>query len=96
MKGSNKNVSKVRILTRGDVQVNDIEVGDTLYELDMGRVITSVVKTSPERDSEGEWRWISVNILTGRDIHYLVSEKYPEYAPKLYWDGGYFTIFSRD
>ena len=42
-----------KVLTRGDVVVNEIKVGDVTYEYDYGMEIKSSVISKPQRDSDG-------------------------------------------
>ena len=72
------------VLTRGDVIVNNIKVGDIHYEFEWGCMIKSEVLTVPERDEDGLWSWRSKNLLSGNEINYSVHEKYSHYSSKLY------------
>ena len=75
------------VRTKGNVIVNELKVGDTLYEFEYGYCIKSVVKTLPVReenpDGDGYWSWKS-ETEAGRIIDYGVSEKYTHYSPNLY------------
>lgn len=75
--------------TRGDVIVEEIEIGDIHYEYDYFG-IKVVVLEKPTLDEDGNWVWKSEKInyetgeRTGEIINYLVNPKYPHYSVKLY------------
>lgn len=73
-----------KILTKGDVEVQNIKIGDIHYEYGYGLGIKSEVITLPVRDNDGYWTWKSKNCTTGQEIDYGVSEEYPHYGPNLY------------
>lgn len=77
-------MSEQVVRTKGNINVNEIEVGDTQWECDYGRCIEVEVKTKPIRDDNGHWTWISIAKETGAEINYSVTEGYSAYAPKLY------------
>ena len=70
--------------TKGDVIVEEIKIGDILYEYDYGIGIKSIVKTLPKLNEEGNWVWKNEIVSTGKEINYLVNPEYPHYAPNLY------------
>jgi len=43
-----------QILTRGNVVVNNLKVGDIIYEFEHGLMVKSKVKTAP-KETEGYW-----------------------------------------
>lgn len=73
------------VRTKGNVLVDNIKVGDILYEEAYGYEIATKVITQPNRNEEGYWTWQS-EVLNNKDniITYGVHEKYPHYAPALY------------
>lgn len=72
-----------RILTKGNVEVQNIKIGDIHYEFDYGLCIKSEVLTLPvEKDKY--WTWKSKNLKTGKEIDYGVHEDYSHYSVKLY------------
>ena len=74
----------MKTLTKGDVIVEEIEVGDIHYEFEYGFFIKSKVITKPVL-SEGVYTWKSINVLTGGTIDYLVNTTAPScYAVNLY------------
>lgn len=73
-----------KVYTKGDVIVNELEVGDVIYEIEYGHAIRSVVQTKPSRDEDGYWTWKGLVEETGEIIDYGVNEQYPHYAPNLY------------
>ena len=55
--------------TKGNVIVEEINVGDIHYEYDMGMGIKCKVVTKPEfSEMSGGWEWESENIKTGKII----------------------------
>ena len=77
-------MSKRKTLTKGDVVVEDIKIGDIHYEFDYGLGVKSEVITTPVRDDRGYWSWKSKNTKTGDIIDYGVTEDLSHYAPNLY------------
>lgn len=75
---------KNKILTKGDVIVNDIKVGDIHYEYDLGVGIKVEVVTLPTEDENGNWSWKSTDYYSGKIISYLVNPKYSHYSANLY------------
>jgi hypothetical protein len=73
-----------KTLTKGDIIVEDIKVGDIHYEFEFGFCIKSKVILLPSRDSDGYWTWKSKNTNTGKEIQYGVREGMSHYAPNLY------------
>lgn len=70
--------------TKGNVIVEQIEVGDILYEFEYGTGVEVEVLTKPELNDEGNYVWKAKNTKNGEEIRYLVNPKYPHYAPNLY------------
>ena len=71
-------------LTKGNVIVENIKVGDIHYEFEFGVGIKSKVLTLPQNDGDGCWTWKSENLITGAEIDYGVREGMSHYAPNLY------------
>lgn len=69
--------------TKGDVIVEDIKIGDTHYEYEMGIGIQSEVISLPVRDESGYWTW-EAKKQSGGTINYGVKEGMSHYAPNLY------------
>jgi len=76
--------TKPKTHTRGNVIVEDIEVGDIHYEFEYGTGIKSEVTTLPTIDEHGSYIWKGKNLKGGNIIDYCVNPKYPHYAPNLY------------
>lgn len=74
----------IKTITKGNVIVEDIKIGDIHYEFEYNMGIKSEVITLPERDENGYWSWKSKNFKTGNIIDYGVNEKYSHYGPNLY------------
>lgn len=72
------------IMTKGNVIVNKIKVGDIHYEFEYGYGIKCEVITLPTNDGDGYWTWKSRNVNTGKEINYGVRENMSHYAPNLY------------
>ena len=71
-------------MTKGNVIVENIKVGDIHYEFEYNVGIKCEVISLPIRNDEGYWTWQSKNLLTGKIIEYGVTEKMSHYAPNLY------------
>ena len=71
-------------LTRGNIIIENIVVGDIHYEYDYGTGMKVEVITKPVRDDDGYWSWKSKHLSTGNIIDYGISEQYIYYGPKLY------------
>lgn len=74
--------------TKGNVIVEEIQVGDIHYEFEYGigikcEVISKPVRTVNE-DGEGVWTWKAKNLTTMKEINYLVTEGYEHYSSNLY------------
>jgi hypothetical protein len=72
------------ILTKGNVIVNNIKVGDIHYEFECGCCIKSEVLTLPIEDGNGYWSWKSRSLKTGEEITYGIREDMRHYGPNLY------------
>lgn len=70
--------------TKGNVIVEEINVGDIHYEFEYGTGIKVEVISKPIRDNNGYWSWKSKSLTTGQIINYGVSEGYSHYGPNLY------------
>jgi hypothetical protein len=70
--------------TKGNIIVEEIQIGDIHYEFSYGLHTKAKVLTKPVRDDNGFWTWKSENILTNEIIKYGVNEKYSHYGPNLY------------
>ena len=77
-----------RARTKGGVILEDIKIGDTLYEYEYGHCIKSVVLSQPKRketaDGEIQWTWTSEICGTEDTIDYMLTEGYQHYGPNLY------------
>ena len=71
-------------MTKGNVIVENVKVGDIHYEFEYGFGIKSEVLTLPKRDDNGYWAWKNKNVNTGVEITYGVQEGMSHYAPNLY------------
>ena len=73
-----------RIFTKGNVEVQNIKVGDIHYEYGYGYYIKVEVLTKPALKEVGYWEWQSKNLKTGETVDYGVREKFSHYSAKLY------------
>lgn len=78
-----------RIFTKGNVEVQNIKIGDIHYEYEYGLGIKCQVISLPVRDERGYWTWKSKNLKTDKIIDYGVSEGHSHYAPNLYDNEAY-------
>lgn len=72
-----------RIRTKGDVEVQNIKIGDVQYEYGYGLGIKSTVVTLPVETEPGFWEWKN-KTDNGVTINYGVNEKYAHYSANLY------------
>jgi hypothetical protein len=73
-----------RIFTKGNVEVQNIKIGDIHYEYEFGFCIKSEVISLPIRKDDGMWTWRSKICSSGKVIRYAVNEIYGYYGPNLY------------
>jgi len=71
-------------MTKGNVIVENIKVGDIHYEFEYGIGVKSEVISLPVRDENGYWTWKSKNLKTGEIIDYYVGETMTHYSINLY------------
>lgn len=73
-----------RIFTKGNVEVQNIKVGDIHYEFEHGLLIKSEVVELPKESEtqEGLWQWKSKS--GDMIINYSVAEGFGHYGPNLY------------
>lgn len=75
----------MKTLTKGNVVVEDIKVGDIQYEFEYGLGLKSKVVSEPVRSDDGVWTWTNENLTTGERVEYAVDEKTPScYSVNLY------------
>jgi len=77
-------MEKNKTHTKGNIIVEEINIGDIHYEFEYGVGIESKVVSKPVRDDDGFWSWECENVRTGDVIVYGVNEKYSHYGPNLY------------
>lgn len=70
--------------TKGNVIVENINIGDIHYEFEYNVGIKCEVISKPSRDDSGCWTWQSKNLNNGKVIEYCVNEKYSHYSANLY------------
>jgi hypothetical protein len=71
-------------MTKGNVIVENINVGDIHYEYEYSLGIKCEVLTKPILNEAGNWEWKSRNLKTEKEIVYIVNPKYPHYSANLY------------
>lgn len=71
--------------TRWDIIIDDIKLGDIIYECDYGWCIKAQVTSAPVL-KDGYWSWKAVDMITGKEIDYWASQgnEYNHYSLKLY------------
>ena len=82
-------------LTKGNVIVEDIKIGDVHYEFEYNIGIKSKVLTLPKQNNDGIWEWTSENLISGEIIRYTVNPKFSgDYSINLYdYDAYDVTIY---
>lgn len=77
-----------RIYTKGNIEVQNIKIGDVHYEYGYGFCIKSKVISKPifikNEDDSIYWTWKSKNVTTNQEIDYGVTEDMAHYGPNLY------------
>lgn len=71
------------MITKGGVDLTEVNIGDILYEFVYGFYIKFEVITKPTRDDTGYWTW-RAKAKDGAIIHYGCREGYAHYGPNLY------------
>jgi len=72
------------ILTKGNVIVENIKIGDIHYEYEYNIGIKCEVISLPIREDNGAWSWKSRNLISNEIIEYKVCEGYEHYSSNLY------------
>ncbi len=73
-----------RIYTKGNVEVQNIKIGDIHYEYEYGVGMKLQVITLPENINGNQWAWQAKRISDGEIINYLVTEGMGHYSSNLY------------
>lgn len=80
-----------RIYTKGNVEVQNIKLGDVQYEYEYGHELKSTVIVLPAEIEPGYWQWIN-KMDSGQRITYGVREGMGHYGPNLYTYQAYIKI----
>lgn len=75
--------------TKGDVDPENLNIGDVLYEYEYNVCIKSIVETKPVRsineDGKEVWEWTSHLASNPKSkINYLITEGFSHYGPNVY------------
>ena len=71
--------------TKGNIIVEEIEVGDIHYEYQYNLGKKSQVLTKPQINENGNWEWESKNVNSGEKFYYLLNPDCPpHYSLNLY------------
>lgn len=70
--------------TRGNIIVENIQVGDIHYEFGYGYGVKLEVLTKPEKNEDGAWTWKSKRVSDESEVNYLVHPEWSHYSAKLY------------
>lgn len=78
-----------KVYTKGNLCIQDIEVGDILYEYEYGTCIKSrVIKKPYFNEKYGSWMWKCIHIMPdeteGKEINYSCNPDYTHYGPNVY------------
>lgn len=71
-------------MTKGNITISDIKIGDIQYEYEYDICVKSEVITLPIKNEYGFWTWKNKIISTGNIINYMVKDVDCSYGPKLY------------
>jgi len=75
----------MKTLTKGNVIIEDIQIGDIHYEYEYNICIKSEVISLPILDEMCMYTWQSKSLKDGRIINYAVNTNYPScYSLNLY------------
>ncbi len=77
-----------KTMTKGNIIVQNLKIGDITYEFEHGMGVKSEVITKPEWDGKG-YKWKSKNTKTDDVIDYYVSHGLSHYGPNLYDNEAY-------
>lgn len=81
-------------LTKGNIIIEEIKVGDLHFEYELGLGMKLEVLTKPELNDEGNFVWNSKNLTSGRIVNYELNPKYPAcYSVNLYDYEAYYVKF---
>lgn len=78
----------MKTMTKGNVIIEDIKIGDILYGYEYGCVAVTEVLTLPEL-KDNVYRWKAKNTKTGKEIEYAQNIKYPHYGLNIYSEPTY-------
>lgn len=70
-------------MTKGNIIIEELEVGDITYEFEYGMCSVCEVLTKPKLEGE-IYKWKAKNIHTGEVISYGQNINFPHYGLKLY------------
>lgn len=75
-----------RIFTKGNVEVQNIKIGDIHYEFECGMGIKVEVIELPRQcyDDLKCWEWKSKSLTDDSILNYRVCEGFSHYGPNLY------------
>jgi len=74
-----------KTFTKGNIIIEDIEIGDIHFEYYYNLCVKSKVISKPVYDEEHElWEWQNEKFSDGSIINYAVNPKYSHYSPNLY------------
>jgi hypothetical protein len=78
---------------------NELNVGDIFYECQSGFNIQAKVTTQPKsktitfmEEEKIQWQWTAVNVTTGEEINYCLTEGLEHYGPRLYSEPQYVYV----
>jgi hypothetical protein len=81
-------VKPKRIFTKGNIEVQDIKIGDIHYEYSynfyMKVEVISLPVSTPNSDGTPYWSWQSKVIKSENIIDYGVDPEYSHFGPNLY------------
>ncbi len=80
-----------RIYTKGNVEVQNIKLGDVQYEFGYGQELKSTVIELPREVEPGYWQWKN-KTDNHQEIVYGVRENMGHYGPNIYTYRAYKTI----
>lgn len=81
-----------KFLTKGDIDVRTLEIGDVIYEHAYGVCIKSTVVTKPELDQESRCMNWTTKRKDGTIMNYSHNIDYPHYSVNIYRENVYMNV----
>jgi len=81
----------MKTMTKGNVIIEELKIGDTIYEYNTGLHCESIVMNLPVLEGD-IYSWYAKEKTTNRIIHYKQNVKYPHYGLNIYTYPAYVKV----